>query len=72
MKGLTLSQTKAMINENYKTRKEINEVKGRLEKISDREHVDAVTINIIQRDIDKMEDVIRTNNVIMASIVTIW
>tara|TARA_R110000744_G_scaffold24424_1_gene61221 strand:- start:1171 stop:1395 length:225 start_codon:yes stop_codon:yes gene_type:complete len=72
MTGLTFTQTKTMINENFKIRKEINGVKGRLEGILDREHVDAVTINSIQREIDRMEEVIYQNNVIMSTIVTNW
>ena len=69
---LTSTRTKSMINENYEIRTEINEIEFRLEAILDREHVDAVTMNIIQKDIDKMENKIRKNNLIMSTIVTEW
>ena len=72
MTELTITQTKTMINENFEIRKEINEIKVRFEEVLDSGTLDAVSIKIVRREIDRMEAVIHRNNVILTTVPTNW
>jgi regulator of replication initiation timing len=69
---LTLAQTRSMVNENYAMRTEINRIKSRLEEVNEKEEVVDIVKKMVARDIDRMEDKIRKNNLIMSTVVTDW